>query len=1215
MVALLVAALLMVPGAARAGIGLVVTASPSPARQGETLELAFTVTNDGGSTVHNVALVFAYPAGLATLSNSLFDGSCPSTNCSLSCCAGEQATITVGSIPAGQGRTYTMPVRIAAGAANGATIPMSVAAFVNGVSQTTAQTNVLVDGARQLELGMTIDRDPVAPGETFTCSVNYGVVANGGGVPVTSLQIPVPPGTSFVAASDGGMLAGGVVTWSLGGLNPGEGGARQATFAANAGLAAGSIVVAQATIDGGAVGAVSARSAVRVEVANPIQVLVTASPDPIRTGETVDLEITVSNSGPLTRTDVVLRVEVPDHVNALSNSLIDGSCASINCSLACCAQERATFAIGTLLAGKGVTFTIPWQVAGATVAGTVLSFNVDVVDSTGQMRRSGAGLGVRGADRLELAAVIDRNPVPPGATTTATLTYGIPSTNPPAAGAVLRFPIPAGMTVVSASDGGSVASGAVTWSLGVLNPGAVGERRVVLQLGAGAAAGGLLASRPTLTVSSGNRVAYPLVSRVQPTPPLGVALTARPDPVRAGELMHLELVVTNPSASDRNGVVLRLEVPDHLSTLSNALFDGSCASTNCSLACCAQERATWSIGTLPAGRGVVLTMPWIVAPGTLDGRVITFKADLSESTGERARSATSVAVRSAGPLELAIAEDRVPVAPGERLVYSIAYGVVADAPGSPNAVLRMAVPAGTTFVSASDGGVFSNGVVEWALGSLQRRATGERRMTVQVGSSAQAPAGSLLRTEAVLRDESVPPNVIACESAVRVEVANPLELAVTAGPSPAMQGELLDVEVTVTNTGAFDRTGVTLRVEVPASLQTISNTLIVDGSCPSTNCSLACCAQERVTFPVGTLKAGAGRTFSIPFAIAVNAVDGRARAIHAEVFDSQGDERRTGSVFAVNGARALGLALRDSAEPGLPGGQVTYTMTYGARADSGGAPDATLRFALPPNTTFVGANSGGTLQGGEVVWALGGVNPSAGGDRSVTVAVPAGTSAGALLRSWAILRDAAGREVRAQESTRIAAQVPLQASLQVSPLAAPNGGQLQIALAATNTGPLALSGVALALEFPGGLNTLSNSAWAGSCPSANCSNSCCAQETGTVTVGTLEPGQTATYLLQPVVSLGTHPGTVIDFDARASDASGLQSSAGAAILVGTQYSSGGGTTVPGDINGDGAVDGADLGLLLGAWGNCASCASCAADLNGNCVVDGADLGILLGNWG
>jgi hypothetical protein len=47
-----------------------------------------------------------------------------------------------------------------------------------------------------------------------------------------------------------------------------------------------------------------------------------------------------------------------------------------------------------------------------------------------------------------------------------------------------------------------------------------------------------------------------------------------------------------------------------------------------------------------------------------------------------------------------------------------------------------------------------------------------------------------------------------------------------------------------------------------------------------------------------------------------------------------------------------------------------------------------------------------------------------------------------------------------------------------------------------------------------------------------------------------------------------------------------------------------------DITGDGLVDGADLGVLLGDWGGSAS-----GDLNGSGSADGADLGFLLGNWG
>ena len=60
--------------------------------------------------------------------------------------------------------------------------------------------------------------------------------------------------------------------------------------------------------------------------------------------------------------------------------------------------------------------------------------------------------------------------------------------------------------------------------------------------------------------------------------------------------------------------------------------------------------------------------------------------------------------------------------------------------------------------------------------------------------------------------------------------------------------------------------------------------------------------------------------------------------------------------------------------------------------------------------------------------------------------------------------------------------------------------------------------------------------------------------------------------------------------------------------------------VLGDLNQDGFVNGADLGLLLASWSQfpgepgCGGDLCCPADLNGDGFVDGSDLGLLLGNW-
>jgi len=50
---------------------------------------------------------------------------------------------------------------------------------------------------------------------------------------------------------------------------------------------------------------------------------------------------------------------------------------------------------------------------------------------------------------------------------------------------------------------------------------------------------------------------------------------------------------------------------------------------------------------------------------------------------------------------------------------------------------------------------------------------------------------------------------------------------------------------------------------------------------------------------------------------------------------------------------------------------------------------------------------------------------------------------------------------------------------------------------------------------------------------------------------------------------------------------------------------------PADLNGDGTVGGADIAMLLGAWGGL----DASADLNADGVVSAPDLAIMLSSWG
>lgn len=90
----------------------------------------------------------------------------------------------------------------------------------------------------------------------------------------------------------------------------------------------------------------------------------------------------------------------------------------------------------------------------------------------------------------------------------------------------------------------------------------------------------------------------------------------------------------------------------------------------------------------------------------------------------------------------------------------------------------------------------------------------------------------------------------------------------------------------------------------------------------------------------------------------------------------------------------------------------------------------------------------------------------------------------------------------------------------------------------------------------------------------------------------------------------TYLGYVFDVPIATVTASGVAGQSNFTIFLDTM-TFGGATSCPADLNEDGAVDGADLGLLLAGWGTAVAC----LDLNGDGVVNGADLGLLLSGWG
>ena len=108
---------------------------------------------------------------------------------------------------------------------------------------------------------------------------------------------------------------------------------------------------------------------------------------------------------------------------------------------------------------------------------------------------------------------------------------------------------------------------------------------------------------------------------------LNVAIEVNPDPVEPGEVLNVQLTVTNSDGFDRSDVQLRMRYPVGLQYLrDSAISDGGAciASVSNNSGCDATELLVWNLGTIAAGTGVTVNLPPTVDSGVAVGSSIIF---------------------------------------------------------------------------------------------------------------------------------------------------------------------------------------------------------------------------------------------------------------------------------------------------------------------------------------------------------------------------------------------------------------------------------------------------------------------------------------------------------------------------------------------------------------------------------------------------------------
>ena len=168
---------------------------PAEVLKCDAIEYKFVVTNTGTGALSNVTVNDPLPNGLTTANG------------------GSNITINVGELAAGQSRQYTSTVN----ATRTGSFTNKASAAGGGVTAASGTVNTVV---RAPKLAIT----KTGPQRSFigrTITYEIKVTNTGDGVAKdTVVMDPVPAGTEFVSASNGGSLQGGTVRWNAGTLQP-----------------------------------------------------------------------------------------------------------------------------------------------------------------------------------------------------------------------------------------------------------------------------------------------------------------------------------------------------------------------------------------------------------------------------------------------------------------------------------------------------------------------------------------------------------------------------------------------------------------------------------------------------------------------------------------------------------------------------------------------------------------------------------------------------------------------------------------------------------------------------------------------------------------------------------------------------------------------------------------------------------------------------------
>ncbi len=567
----------------------------------------------------------------------------------------------------------------------------------------------------------------------------------------------------------------------------------------------------------------------------------------------------------------------------------------------------------------------------------------------------------------------------PCATLGANLTYTLTAStlsNVAATGVVITDTIPANTTYVTSSNGGTFTNGVVTFPAFALNGTSMATRTITVAVAATVPAGVTTITNVASIHDDGTHGADSNTSNntftlstpictTQNTPDTAAITKSVNVPCATlGTNLTYTLTASTLNAVSSTGIVVTDTLPANTTyvTSSNGGTFANGVVSFPAFALSGNSTATRTItvavaATVPAGVASLVNVATITDDGTHGP---------DSNTSNNTFTLTTPICTQQNPPDLAITKS-VPV-PCATLGTNLTYTLVAtsqNANAATGVVVTDTLPANTTFVSASNGGTFANGIVTFPAFALSGNSTAIRTVTVAVAASVPAGVTSLINICSVTDDHSNGPDVNPNDNTYTLTTPicsqNTPDLAITKsiGVPCATLGSNLTYTLTASNLSSVGATGVVIADTIPA------NTTYVTSS------NGGIFSNGIMSFPAFALGGTSTATRTITVAVAATVPTGvTAISNNATISDdgthgtdsnlSNNSFTLTTPICTTQTGNDLSIAINSSHVCANLVDTYTYTLKV-ANANGNALTGVVVTDTIPPNSTFVSASDGGTL--------------------------------------------------------------------------------------------------------------------------------------------------------------------------------------------------------------------------------------------------------------